>query len=358
MLHKYLGLFVGVYFLVICGTGAALILLENRIDGFLDYPVIHVAPTGEKHSLASMLATVHKAYPGATVTHILESCQVGCTYDASLHQKDDDRLDVLVNPYSGAILRADLWSKSPVGMLYDFHANLFGGDTGSFINSIVGLVAVLMVLSGLYLWPGWRRLPIGFSIKWGSDQWRVNFDIHKITGVLCVVFFVYIVLTGIATVLIAEPKTSQLPWVLTQTLRRPMELDTLVAIGDRALPGQITMIYPPATLTAPVRIRKVVAGDPDPYGWSFVSIDQHSGAVVALVDRRRWSLWWRVYTFFYPLHIGSVGGYPLRYLYVVLAMAPIVLYFTGFLQWLNRVKRDEAVATARTIRLSARPSAR
>ncbi len=358
MLHKYLGLFVGVYFFVTCGTGAILILLENRIDGFLDYPVAHVTPTDEKRSLTSMLATVRKAYPGATVTHILESCQVGCTYDASLQQKNDDRLDVLVNPYDDAIIRAQRWSKSAVGVLYDFHANLFGGDTGSFINSIIGLIAVLMVLTGLYLWPGWRRLLIGFSIKWGSDSWRVNFDIHKITGVLCVTFFVYIVLTGIATVLIAEPNTSQTSSATTQPLHPPMELDTLVAIGDRALPGKITMIYPPATSTAPVRIRKVVPGDPDPYGWSFVSVDQHSGAVVGLVDRRRWPLWWRLYTFFYPLHIGSLGGYPLRFLYVVLAMAPIVLYFTGFLQWLNRVKRDEAVATARSIRLSASSSAR
>ena len=32
LIHQYLGFTVGIYFIVICATGAALILLENRID--------------------------------------------------------------------------------------------------------------------------------------------------------------------------------------------------------------------------------------------------------------------------------------------------------------------------------------
>jgi uncharacterized iron-regulated membrane protein len=345
LIHQYLGFAVGLYFVVICATGAALILFENNIDGFRDFPVRHVSPAGAVQSLAAMLSTVEKAYPGEMPYHILESCDRGCTYDFSLARAAGDRLDVLVDPYSGAIVQSVLWSRSPVGFLYDFHANLFAGDEGSTINSVLGLTAVLLFLTGLYLWPGWGRISRGFTLRFGAGRWRTNFDLHKLTGILCVTFFIFIVLTGTATVFLAEPDIATAP-PASPDKRAPLTLDALVAAADRALPGKITMIYPPTDATSSLRIRKVVPGDPDPYGWSFVSVDQYTGKVTAITDASKWPLAWRIYSYFYPLHIGSVGGLALRYVYVAFACAPIVLYFTAFLMWLNRLKRDDVVAAA------------
>ena len=188
LIHQYLGFTVGIYFIVLCASGAALILLENNIDGFRDYPVRHVSPTSATQSLAAMLATVERTHPGEKPTHILKSCDRGCTYDFSFNRDAGDRLDVLVNPYSGKIVQNVLWSRSTVGFLYDFHANLLSGDRGSTINSVVGLIAVLMFLTGLYLWPGWARLSRGFSVRYRAGRWRTSFDLHKVTGILCVTF--------------------------------------------------------------------------------------------------------------------------------------------------------------------------
>jgi uncharacterized iron-regulated membrane protein len=343
VLHKYLGLFIGLYFLVICLTGAVLVILENRIDNFLDYPVVHVNAESKKQPLLKMLQTVETAFPNGTVGHIIKSCARGCTYDFTISRGTDDHIDVLVDPYTARIVQTGLWSATPIGFMYSFHANLFAGEAGSHINAYVSLAAILLVLTGLYLWPGWRTIRNAFAIKWGASVWRINFDLHKIIGFTCVLFFVYIVITGIATVLISEPDLSP-PQVTTAHGAHPqLDLDALVALADRALPGRITMIYPPASSTAPLRIRKVVPGDPDPYGWSYVSVDQRSGAVIEKEDTTNWSIWWRVYTYFYPLHIGSIGGYPLRFLYILLALAPIALYTTGFLMWLDRLRREEIV---------------
>lgn len=346
LIHQYLGFTVGIYFIVLCASGAALILLENNIEGFRDYPVRHVPPTSATQSLAAMLSTVQKAYPGEKPTHILISCARGCTYDFSFARAAGDRLDVLVNPYSGTIVQSGLWNRSPVGFLYDFHANLLSGDNGSMINSIAGLVAVLVFLTGLYLWPGWTRISLGLSVRFNAGRWRTNFDFHKVTGIVCVAFFIFIVLTGVATVFLAEPPAAVAP-ASSSSKGTPLTLDALVAAADKALPGEITMIYPQADAGASLRIRKVVPGDPDPYGWSYVSVDQYSGNVTAIDDATKWPLSWRIYTYFYPLHIGSVGGFALRYLYVALACAPILLYFTAFLMWLNRLRRDEGAVTIR-----------
>ena len=347
VLHKYLGLFIGLYFIVITVTGALLILLENPIDNFLDYPVVHVNAESKKQPLMKMLQTVERAHPNNAVRHILKSCERGCTYDFTISRGGDDHIDVLVDPYTARIVQTSLWSATPVGFMYSFHANLFAGQTGSRINAYVSLAAILLVITGLYLWPGWRKLGNAFTIKWHATVWRLNFDVHKIVGFTCALFFIYIVITGIATVFINEPVLSHPQVTEPRALHPRLDLDMLVSIADRALPGRITMIDPPTTSTAPLRIRKVVPGDPDPYGWSYVSVDQSSGAVIEREDTTKWPLLWRVYTYFYPLHIGSVGGYPLRFLYVMLALAPLVLYLTGFLMWLDRLRRDEQIVLAR-----------
>lgn len=340
-IHKYLGFTVGAYFIVICATGAALVLLEDQIPGFRDFPVRHVEVREQTKSLDEILASASSAHPGRQVTHILKSCASGCTYDVSLAQPDGDRLDVLVDPYTARIAGTVLRSRSAIGRLYEFHADLFAGDDGSLINSAIGVVALLLVLTGAYMWPGWKRASRGFSVKWRGGQWRVSFDIHKIVGIVSVSFFVLIVVSGIGGVFLQEPPVTGSS---TSTSRggKPLPLDTLVADADKALPGDVTMIYPPATAGATVVVRKVVPGDPDPYGWSYVSIDRFSGKIVAMNDASKWPLAWRAYTWLYPLHIGSAGGYPLRFVYVLVALAPAGLYLTGFLMWLKRLKRDSA----------------
>ncbi|MEH1980940.1 MAG: PepSY-associated TM helix domain-containing protein [Nostoc sp.] len=46
------------------------------------------------------------------------------------------------------------------------------------------------------LWPGWRRLISGFKIKWNAHPKRVNFDVHKVAGVVSAVFLVFTFFTG------------------------------------------------------------------------------------------------------------------------------------------------------------------
>lgn len=342
-IHKYLGFTVGAYLIVICATGAALVLLENQISDFRDFPMRHVQVRSKMQSLDAILATAERAYPAAHVTHILESCDSGCTYDVSIAEPGGDRLDVLVDPYTAHVVESVLRSRSAIGRLYEFHANLFAGDEGSLINSAIGSIALLLVLSGAYMWPGWRRPSRGFSVKWHGDRWRVNFDIHKIVGIVSVAFLVLIIASGIGGVFLQEPPVTQSSSTPAHGLH-PLPLDELVADANRVLPGSTTMVYPPATADSTVVVREVVAGDPDPYGWSYVSVDRFSGRVVAMNDATKWPLAWRAYTWLYPLHIGSAGGYALRFVYVVVAFAPVVLYLTAFLMWVKRVDPQRPIA--------------
>ena len=63
---------------------------------------------------------------------------------------------------------------------------------------IVALLTLILSLTGIMLWPGWRRLITGFKIKWGAHPQRVNFDLHKVFGIVTAVFLSLIAFTGFA----------------------------------------------------------------------------------------------------------------------------------------------------------------
>ncbi|MHC5730563.1 MAG: PepSY-associated TM helix domain-containing protein, partial [Nostoc sp.] len=80
--------------------------------------------------------------------------------------------------------------------VYPLHYTLLGGDIGYKFVGIIGLLMSFMSIRGIILWPGWRRLISGFKIKWDAHPKRVNFDVHKVAGVVAVVFLIFTFFTG------------------------------------------------------------------------------------------------------------------------------------------------------------------
>jgi uncharacterized iron-regulated membrane protein len=242
LLHQYTGFIFAAYLIVVCTSGTALLLLENQISDYRDYLMLRVPSQQSKVSLAQMLRSVEEANPGKHVYHILESCDSGCTYDASMHD-GADRLDALVDPYTARVLRTVVWEQTPIGILYNLHGNLFYGDTGAEINAIAGLSLVFMGITGLYLWPGWQAIRRGFTVKLRGGAYRINYDLHKVVGITAVSFLLMWSLTAAGQVLWSEPPE---PLLSRPSGGAPLSLDKLAQIGDAALPGQLTMVYMPA----------------------------------------------------------------------------------------------------------------
>ncbi|MEI1377933.1 PepSY-associated TM helix domain-containing protein [Nostoc sp. UHCC 0926] len=79
---------------------------------------------------------------------------------------------------------------------YLLHYTLLGGDIGYNFVGIIGLLMFFMSITGIILWPGWRRLISGFKIKWNAHPKRVNFDVHKVAGFVAAVFLIFAFFTG------------------------------------------------------------------------------------------------------------------------------------------------------------------
>ena len=333
LVHQYTGFIFAGYLIVVCASGSALILLENQIAGYRDYAMLRVPVRERKVALSDMVAAVQRANPGKQVYHILASCPSGCTYDLSMHS-GADRLDALVDPYTGAILRTIDWDATPVGVLYRLHGSLFSGDAGETVNAIAGLSLVVLAATGLYLWPWRRGLQKGFVINWRGTTYRVCYDLHKATGIIAVAFLAMWALTAAGQIFWPEPPEAIAAARSTGTVRT---LGALVRIGDSALPGEITFVSLLSHGT--IVVRKRVPGDPDPYGYSYIAVEAHTGKVIQAYDFRAFPPLWRFRAALYAIHIGAPGGLALRLVYAIAGLAPAVLFTTAFLMWLKTLKR-------------------
>lgn len=300
----------------------ALVLLENQIDGYRDYLMARVPVRAHVLSIGGVLGVAERANPGKRVRHVLLSCPSGCTYDVSF---DDgaNRLDVLVDPYTGAILKTVVWEQTAIGVLYRLHGSLFMGDTGETINAAAGLSLILLGCTGFYLWPKRIRL-----------HWNAR-DLHRTIGIVAVAFLLMWSLTAAAQVFWDDPAEPIAP---VETHGNALPLDRLISAGNAALPGELTLVYPAARGT--VVIRKRVPGDPDQYGYSYVAVDVTTGRVAQLYDARTFPLLWRVREAMYTVHTGAPGGSVLRALYAVFGLAPAALFLTAFFMWLGKLGRS------------------
>lgn len=118
---------------------------------------------------------------------------------------------------------------------------------------------------------------------------------------------------------------------------RPLPLDPLIRHAEAALPGAVpSRIVLPRKPDAPLTIRLKYSEELHPNGLSAVSLDAYRGAVLKVDDIRRDSAADHLVNLRYPLHIERYGGLWSRLLYVVVCLAPAMLYVTGAVMAWNR----------------------
>ena len=202
---------------------------------------------------------------------------------------------------------------------------------------------------GIFLWSGWRKLISGFKIKWQAHPKRVNFDIHKVAGIITAVFLTFTAFTGFCWNFYDFTKPAIYALTLTPNPSEPVSqlfagksslgIAQILQTADAALPGAVTtFISLPSKPEDAFIIYKKHPQEINEYGDSVVYLDQYSGKILKLQDGRDLSLGDQVLNVFTPLHYGTFWGLPTRILYVFVGLAPLILSITGFVMWRYRYR--------------------
>lgn len=355
-LHGYVGVAIGLLLVIIGLTGSSIVFHEE-IDRALNPHLMQVVPQGKPVSIDAVLEPVLQANPDSKLQSI-QLPQPDATYLVRMKSSGDRSFEFYVNPYTAAILGSRQRERALMGFLYNLHYQLLAGDVGSIVVGICGLFLILLGITGLVLWTGWKRLIAGFKIRTHAPRPLINYDLHKVAGIVSVLFLLVLGFTGSFIIVLQQspslfmmllgtpPKTEQLSALKPN--QPPIPLSQLLQTADAALPeGKTTFISFSGQQEQQVQVRKKLPQDTLPIGLSTVDLDRYSGKFLSMHKVENPTIGTRLVLTITALHFGTFGGLPTRILYVFVGLTPAILFVTGLVLWQRRrwaeARKKEAI---------------
>ena len=202
--HLWLGLGLGLYIVVLCLTGSALVFRDELTEAW-ETPLPAYRDGVAPLSRADLTASAQKAYPDHVVARVGERFTRNRPVIEIWLDRNGERLERLFNPYTGedvgaalpTSVRALLWTAQ-------LHDELLFGETGKRINGILSALVAVLAMTGLVIWwPGVQRWRRALGVRWRT-RWSVfNFDLHSALGFW---FFAIIALWGWSGIYLAYPE--------------------------------------------------------------------------------------------------------------------------------------------------------
>ncbi len=348
-LHRWLGLVGGVLLCTAGLTGAVLVFWHEIDHWVIAQRFGAVIPNGAGVPVAEIVNTVRDNYPNLTLNSLTFPDGADQPYTAWLLGAGEQYWQVFINPFSGLVMGDREWHTSWVGRIYDLHYKLLAGDGGILVMGMVALGTLVLSVTGIILWPGWYKLIAGFRIRWQKVHIkRLNYDIHKVAGIVTAVFLALIGFTGFAWN-VPQAKVTEAIHAITLTPKpidpvsqpipgkKALSIAELLPRADRAVPDAkiIYVVFPKKPEDA-LRVGKRQAQETDKWGNTRVYLDQFSGEVIRLQDGTKPNRAEAILNQFGPVHFGTFWGIPSRIFYVLVGWAPTVLMGTGVVMWLYR----------------------
>lgn len=195
--HFYAGVFCIPLVIWLACTGS-IYVFKPQIERWLDRPYDHLSLSGSRATPAQIALAAVGSVPGSTLHYYeLPTSAQGAVRVIVGVGKDEYR--VYINPVALNPLKIVNEEDRPMRIVFRLHGELMAGDRGSRLVELAASWAVVLIVSGLYLW--WPRQSQRFAgVLWiRLHQGRRIFwrDLHAVTGVWISAFALFLLLTGL-----------------------------------------------------------------------------------------------------------------------------------------------------------------
>lgn len=372
--HLYVGLVLGGLFALLGLTGSVLVYYLG-VDEALN-PALQVSrPVTQAPSPDAVLGRVRALYPEHDGPWRIElplaaddALRVRYYNPPETAGRGFAPLMLSLDPDSLQVTSGRLWGDYAVTWLYDLHYTLLLGKTGTTLVGIAGLMLLLSLFSGLYLWwPSRARLGAALKPVLRRGAVRKTYDLHVLSGVYGFVVLVVLALTGSVLALPDEARSVveafsplrpsfRAPAGLLEEGATPIALAEAVRIVQARFPGaELRWIETPGRAGKPISVRFHQALEPGRrFPRSQVWVHPASGAILGVRDPLDNSGGDVFMDWMHSLHNGEALGPGGRLLVCVGGLLPGLAVVTGWLRWRHKVRARKAGARSHARASSAR----
>lgn len=219
-------------FLLILAVTGAIYLFNTELNDAIYPDLMFVDEAAPPVAASQWVASAEAAFPGSKVTRIDTPVEPGRSAMLFVTPAEGMPRRVFVDPATAAVLGSFVYERTLVGLADTIHGSLMLGWFGDAVVEIAACWAVILIVTGLYLW--WPRRAKTKGGIWypriaarGRRFWR---DLHAVTGVYVAALVLFLVFTG-------------LPWAGVwggQLLEPAVEALGLGYAGARTPPASIT----------------------------------------------------------------------------------------------------------------------
>ncbi len=347
-LHLWVGVGAGVYVAVIAITGAALVFRIDLQRAW--HPHVFTARTpGPLSDPVAILESVARAYPGHRVSGVDAPTTSRPTYLAYVTQGPQFKT-ILIDPVSAEML-GELPERSLVRTLQDLHYDLLGGRTGRTINGAGAAAVVILGLTGVVIWwPGRRAWWRAFGVDTSRQGYRFWWEVHRAAGIWSVLLILMWALTGlyfafpqearslIAAIAPISPSRTPISSVRAENADEP----SWRAMIDRARQihpdGHVARVVLPFGERGSFLVMFANRSPTPAYAeLDSVYLDRFTGEHLRHDASR--TVGDTIVRSMSTLHAGSFGGAPVRVVWFVFGLMPVLLFASGIVVWWNRTIR-------------------
>lgn len=203
--HFFAGLFVAPFAIFLAVTGA-LYLWKPQFEEWRYRELFNVAVPADAAGIAgaalspdAQFAAATAAFPALSPVQFIPAPRAGRTAEVQFGGAPGGaKLNVFVNPYTGAIAGTIDDATRPMRILHDLHGTLLAGRFGETLVELAASWAFVLLVSGFFLW--WPR-PFtvrGFLLpRFGAGRRALLRDFHAVPAVWLAACTLFLLATGI-----------------------------------------------------------------------------------------------------------------------------------------------------------------
>jgi uncharacterized iron-regulated membrane protein len=373
-LHLWLGISSGLVVMIVALTGSLLVFedeLEHLFQPSLYY--VQVPAQAEKLPLSVLAADVKKSYPDYRLNSIITETEANRTVIFTVlkgkNAKTGKLIAMAVNPYTGKIIKALDQNNRFFSVVLRLHRYLCMGETGKVITGISCSIFVILIISGLVLWwPKRQNRKQRFRVKWNASSYkRLNWDLHAVFGFYVNIILLFISLTGLVwsykwvNNLIYYSFDGSLKAVKAKAPKNEPVKDSSLAYLDKILattseklayPGTANIRFGEDSLAMSVIKENTTASISNVS--DILYFQKGTGKLLQerLYDNE--SKGTKVRRIIYPIHTGSLYGWPTKILALIAALTAATLPVSGLIIYLGRKKKKKKPAKSLKKHVDAR----